>query len=32
MEVTEEERVALWDITGIDTFVWCHIIIEHIHI
>ena len=25
MEVTEEERVALWDITGIDTFVWCHI-------
>ena len=32
MEVTEEERVALWDINGTDTFVWCHIIIEHIHI
>ena len=27
MEVSEEERVALWDVTGTDTYVWCHIIL-----
>ena len=27
MEVSEEERIALWDVTGTDTYVWCHIIL-----
>ena len=27
MEVSEEERVALWDVTGANTYVWCHIIL-----